>query len=419
MGGRHRPHVHGGDDGDGRTDPQFLGAAMKPRIRLVALALLALLADRTLFAQTQAADAQSAFKNDVHAATGLTCATCHPAAGRDANAAISGPKRTEVAALCGKCHSDAAYMRKFAPQVRIDQLSQYVTSAHGKRMATGDDRAATCSDCHGAHGIVRVTDTRSPVSPLNAARTCARCHADKDRMAAFKHDPNAFADWSASVHAAALLVRGDTSAPTCNTCHGSHGATPPGVTDVVNVCAQCHIREAELFRASPKKEIFDGMGQPECLACHSNHKIEHPSDSLIGIEEGTVCSTCHDASSEGTKIIVQFKDGLARLNGQITQAGEVLDRAERAGMLVEDGRSALREAHEGQIQARVTIHAFAIKPFADLVAKGLESAERTRKTGEDALGELQFRRKGLGVATVLVLAFLIALGLKIRGLPPV
>ena len=70
---------------------------------------------------------------------------------------------------------------------------------------------------------------------------------------------------SSSVHADALLKRGDTSAPTCNTCHGSHGATPPGITEVANVCAQCHVREAQNFSAGPKKAIFDAMGQAECL----------------------------------------------------------------------------------------------------------------------------------------------------------
>jgi len=392
---------------------------MTRQARLLALAVAAVFANRPVLAQPQIADPQAAFKNDVHATAGLTCASCHVARpGQSPNADIAGPKRTEVAALCGKCHSDAAYMRKFAPQVRIDQLSQYVTSAHGKRMATGDDRAATCSDCHGAHGVARVTDTRSPVAPLNAAKTCARCHADSNRMTPFKRDAAVFTDWSASVHAAALLTRGDTSAPTCNTCHGSHGATPPGVTDVANVCAQCHVREAELFRASPKKEIFDGMGQAECLACHSNHRIEHPADAWIGTNDEAVCSTCHDATTESAKTIAGFKDGLARLNDQIVQAGEVLDRAARAGMLVDDGRAALREAHEGQIQARVSIHAFADKPFAELMSKGIEASDHGRQAGEAALHEIQVRRQGLGVATLLVLAFLAALGLKIRRLPP-
>ena len=73
--------------------------------------------------------------------------------------------RTAIAPLCAKCHADAAYMRKFAPQVRVDQYAQYQTSVHGKQMAKGETRVATCSDCHQAHGIVPVRDTRSPVAP--------------------------------------------------------------------------------------------------------------------------------------------------------------------------------------------------------------------------------------------------------------
>ena len=64
------------------------------------------------------------------------------------------------------------------------------------------------------------------------------------------------ARWQQSVHARALVERGDLSAPTCNDCHGNHGAMPPGVESVTFVCGQCHGREASLFRASAKHEGF-------------------------------------------------------------------------------------------------------------------------------------------------------------------
>jgi cytochrome c553 len=34
-------------------------------------------------------------------------------------------------------------------------------------------------------------------------------------------------------------VRGDLSAPTCSTCHGNHGATPPGVAQTVSRTLNC------------------------------------------------------------------------------------------------------------------------------------------------------------------------------------
>jgi predicted CXXCH cytochrome family protein len=363
--------------------------------------------------QTITASAEQAFKDDVHASVGFTCAACHQTAPPRYGPIV----RTAIAPLCAKCHSDAAYMKGFDPQVRVDQYAQYVTSTHGKRMASGETRTATCSDCHGAHGIRRVGDARSPVAPIHVAETCAACHADATRMAAFNRQPTTFLDWSASVHAAALLKRGDTSAPTCSTCHGSHGATPPGVTQVANVCAQCHVREAELFRASPKKTIFDQMGQAECLACHSNHRIEHPADAWVGFRDPAVCATCHDERTKGASTITLVHQGLADMTAAIDAADAALTRTERAGMLVDDGQAALRTARERQIQSRVNVHAFATKPFAEMSGQSVSAARQARAIGDQALHELQIRRRGLLVATLVILGFLVTLWLKIRGLP--
>lgn len=393
------------------------GARVSPG-RLIAVTAAALiLLGREAPAQSATETATAAFRDDVHASAKLTCASCHTEAAT-AEPLYRSPPRTAIAAMCAGCHADAAYMRQFAPQVRIDQMSQYLTSTHGKRMAAGDDRTATCSDCHGAHGVRRVADARSPVAPLNVADTCSRCHGDDARMKPFGRTTAPPADWGASAHAAALLTRGDTSAPTCSSCHGSHGATPPGVTEVANVCAQCHLREAELFQASPKKAIFDAIGQGECIVCHSNHRIEPPADAWIGLQEGTVCAQCHDNDLGGAATIRTMRENLDRLSSGVSSADAVLTRAEHAGMLVDEGRSALRDAREHQVQSRVLVHTFAAEPFSRTSAEGAAAAGRAQEAGNAAMRELEFRREGLGVAILLILAFLVTLGLKIRRLPP-
>jgi predicted CXXCH cytochrome family protein len=365
------------------------------------------------FAQDRPAP-DAAFKDSVHAAAGLECVSCHKGQAAGTYAAIP---RGNIAATCASCHSDAAYMRKFDPQVRVDQYSQYLTSAHGRGMQTGETRVATCSDCHSAHNVVRLRDTRSPVAPLNVATTCSQCHADASRMKPFGHEASVFADWSSSVHADALLKRGDTSAPTCNTCHGSHGATPPGVTEVANVCAQCHVREAQNFTAGPKKAIFDAMDQAECLVCHGNHAIKPPTHAMIGVEGDAVCATCHDASGNGAATIKKFREGLEGLSAAMTAAQAVVARAEHAGMLVDEGHVALQEAREQFIQSRVALHTFTDEPFTKVSATGTAAARRAERVGYGALEELQFRRRGLAVATLLIVGFLITLWMKIRRLP--
>lgn len=361
----------------------------------------------------QTGTAADQFAGDVHARAGLNCASCH---GDGEPVAIG---RTAIAPLCARCHSDAAYMHRFNPGTRVDQYAQYLTSTHGKRMSAGETRVATCSDCHSAHGVRRASDPMSPVAPAHVAKTCAVCHADRTRMAAFGREPTPYADWSASVHAAALLKRGDTSAPTCSTCHGSHGATPPGIDSVVAVCAQCHVREAGLYRASPKKAIFETMGEKECMACHSNHRITMPDDTWVGLTAPAVCANCHDETTGGATTIASVRSTLDRLRERETRAAALLQRAEESGMLVDEGRAALRDAREHQIHARVLVHAFADKPFQPMASQGLDAAGRAEQEASDALRELRVRRTGLLVAALFVASLLVTLWLKIRSLPAI
>ncbi len=366
-------------------------------------------------AQVPSKTPQELFSDDVHAKAGLTCESCHTGA---ANGPYPTIERTRIAPLCASCHNDGAVMRRAKPDARIDQHALYLTSTHGKQMSKGETRVATCSDCHGAHGLTPVKDTRSPVAPSNVATTCARCHADEKRMSAFDRPGNPHEDWKKSVHAAALLEKGDTSAPTCSTCHGNHGPAPALVTSLL-ICAECHVREAELYTKSSKKQAFDKIDEPGCLTCHTNHEVEHPTDAWVSMKDPAVCSVCHDDTVKGAADIVAVEQGLGRLGSGIDRARQILTRAEEAGMLVNEGLGALRDAEEQQILARLTVHAFAAKPFTAIADKGLAAAGRAEQMGHEALAELRFRRNGLAVATVLILGFLVTLWLKIRRLPPV
>ena len=255
------------------------------------------------------------FASDVHAEAKLSCHDCHggnpdldladdPEAmdeSFDPNPYIGIPARDKIPGLCGSCHSDAVYMRRFNPAPRVDQESEYWTSRHGIALAGGDTGVAVCTDCHTVHSTRRVSSPDSSVHPTRVAETCNTCHGDAQRMAGRKGptglpipiDP--YARWRTSVHAVALLEREDLSAPTCNDCHGNHGAAPPGLDSVAFVCGQCHGREAELFRASPKHEAFElhnellaDAGPDGCAACHESPQSEVEIRSFIQ------CATCHD-----------------------------------------------------------------------------------------------------------------------------
>jgi hypothetical protein len=282
---------------------------------------------------------------DVHAEAGFSCHDCHggnpdpelsdaAAAAMDAsfesNPYRGSPQRRDVPSFCGRCHSDPAFMRRFDPGARVDQEREYWTSRHGLALERGDARVATCTDCHGGHGVLRIDDLASPVFPTRVAETCAGCHANPNTMEGYATDDgrplpvDQYALWSESVHASALLEREDLSAPTCNDCHGNHGATPPDVQSVAHVCGQCHNREAQLFLKSPKSEGFrrhneligavgeegcaachaepapqaqltDVRSLGECTACHRNHAIVRPTVAMLSPLPETPCSFCHEA----------------------------------------------------------------------------------------------------------------------------
>jgi len=169
-------------------------------------------------------------KNDVHIAHGLSCADCHGGdrSSDDPTIAMSKakgfkgkPARTAIPKFCAACHANPDIMRKFAPSERVDQYELYQTSVHGKRLAAGDTNVATCIDCHSVHDIRAVRDGLSPVHPLHVAETCARCHSDKLKMAPYKIPTNQFEEYRTSVHWEAMTKRGDLSAPTCASCHGT------------------------------------------------------------------------------------------------------------------------------------------------------------------------------------------------------
>jgi hypothetical protein len=361
------------------------------------------------------------FDGDVHHQAGLTCVDCHggnpndesPSAMSPAKGFRGVPKKADIPEFCARCHSDAAYMHPFNTKLRVDQLSEYLTSVHGKRLKQGDVKVAACVDCHGVHNILAVADTRAPVYPSNVATTCGRCHSDATYMKEYKIPTDQVAHYQKSVHAA-VLAQGDTSAPTCTTCHGNHGATPPGVKSVANVCGTCHVFFAQLFEKSPHQAAFAQMGLPGCVQCHSNHEIVKPSDTWVGAGPSSVCSSCHTAGDAGLKSAQGIAQDLSRLDLAIARADTVLDTAERAGMEVSNAKLQLASAHEALIKARVDVHTFRDAEVQKITDPGLVIAKQADQAGVAALQELNVRRKGLGVALITILVAIAGLVLKIR-----
>jgi cytochrome b subunit of formate dehydrogenase len=91
-----------------------------------------------------------------------SCTSCHH--GHNLLNPESADFRERLPDRCGNCHFDSS--------------THYSLSVHGALTALGYAPAAKCSDCHGAHDILPVSDPDSWVSPKRRLKTCQYCHTD-------------------------------------------------------------------------------------------------------------------------------------------------------------------------------------------------------------------------------------------------
>ncbi|MEN8229823.1 MAG: cytochrome c3 family protein [Bacteroidota bacterium] len=94
-----------------------------------------------------------------------TCVKCHSAH------VISDVKQdkfmNEVTTQCGSCHEETA--------------ETYMETYHGKAYQLGYYESARCSDCHGAHNILKADNPESMTSQENLVNTCAACHVGANK----------------------------------------------------------------------------------------------------------------------------------------------------------------------------------------------------------------------------------------------
>jgi len=362
-----------------------------------------------------------AFEQDIHKQYGLSCQDCHggnpardePESAKD-KSFKGAPERIHIPEFCGSCHSNSNYIKAYNPSLRVDQLELYGTSEHGQLFKKGDIKVAICTDCHGKHGIQSAKYPKSLTFPWNISQTCATCHASQDYMKGYRISTNQLDDYKQSVHAHALFEKKDLSAPTCNDCHGNHGATPPEIMSIAYVCRQCHPSTGELFSKSPHKKAFDEMGISECEACHGNHKILHPTDNLLGTGKESVCIQCHEPGSAAYEISARIKKRLDDFTAKFQKCELLIARAEKQGVEASEPKFRLQDVNTELISARNLTHSLSLQEVEEKIGEGEKILAEVEKAGEDALREAKFRKSGLVIATLFLLLFAIALFLKIK-----
>jgi hypothetical protein len=242
------------------------------------------------------------FEKSIHG--GLSCVDCHA----DLAKATEFPHPEKLARVdCATCHTDT--------------VEKYRTGVHAKALATGPSEAASCVSCHGMHDILPSSDPQSRTYHLNVASTCSTCHGDAGVTARAGLPGDIATKFHDSIHGRALNESGLVVAPTCSDCHGAHDTSDPkdpgsrvAPGHVASTCGKCHEGIALKFTAGVHGAVLarGGTGAPACQTCHTSHGIQRSESAGWQLSVIGQCGTCH------ADRLATFKD---TFHGQVTNLG--------------------------------------------------------------------------------------------------
>jgi len=233
--------------------------------------------------------------------TAPDCLSCHqqPIVRPDAKLSRVELKLAQ-AKLCESCHVGNAAI---AGQSNLGAkfVASFDHSVHGAALQAGQDGAATCVDCHGAHAMNRSAVAGARINRLHVTETCAKCHADQAR------------EYKTSVHAVALQ-KGNLDSAGCTSCHGEHDiklhtdtAAPVHKANLAQqVCAECHasVRLTKKYGMASDtfktfSDSYHGLGVRggavevvNCASCHGVHAIKSQNDPASTIHKANLALTC-------------------------------------------------------------------------------------------------------------------------------
>ena len=191
----------------------------------------------------------------------------------------------------------------------------YEQSVHGKAVSAGSQKAAVCTDCHGAHDILMAGDPKSSTFKFNVPSTCGKCHESEDQQ------------YLQSVHGQAIRL-GNWLAPVCTDCHGIHTIQAPGnpassvsAQALAQItCARCHqgVRLTGEFgvpgaRVASYEASYHGLASrlgstvvANCASCHGSHLILASSDPRSTINQANLAVTCGQCHPGATAKFTRF-----------------------------------------------------------------------------------------------------------------
>ncbi len=234
----------------------------------------------------------------VHGQGGYACVQCHSNITGYPHPALEVETRRAMTLsmynACRRCHAE--------------KYTEEADDVHRKALSEGNENAAVCSDCHGAHNVGDPDEPRTRIP-----QTCDRCHSE------------IYNKYKESVHGSALIDEGNPDVPTCIDCHGVHNVQGPANTtfrlDSPLICANCHNDEELMAKYGISTDVFDTyvadfhgttqvLFQPEvegqefnkavCIDCHGVHDIQSSDNPNSSIYKDNLIKTCQKCHPEAT-----------------------------------------------------------------------------------------------------------------------
>lgn len=243
-----------------------------------------------------------------HGTDGYRCIRCHTGMNEYPHEEVSAATARELvidySTSCTRCHP-----------AKYDETMDGV---HFAALASGNQDAAVCADCHNGHAVERLTDDLTgdllSGSSQISVDMCTDCHAE------------IYETYATSVHGSALL-EGNADVPTCADCHGVHNVEGPSDASFrlfsPKTCAECHADEQLMAEYDISTNVFETyvgdfhgttvtifqetapdqeFNAPVCVDCHGVHDIMQVDDANSPVIKANLvdtCQRCHpDASTE-------------------------------------------------------------------------------------------------------------------------
>ncbi len=220
-----------------------------------------------------------------YAHKGITCVKCHTEIHYDQEIPCRGIGKVD----CSNCHNEIANL--------------YYESGHGTAYLNKNKNAPYCTDCHGTHKIKVKSDDTSPIFRSSIPTLCGSCHRTKGKADKNTNliEKNAYSDYSKSVHGKGVTEKGLLVSAVCTDCHTSHYELKASdkrssvyPKNIPSTCAVCHKGIYDEYIQSDHAINHVGKKKyPECVDCHSAHKISDVKQDKFMNQIINQCGSCH------------------------------------------------------------------------------------------------------------------------------